>query len=379
MDVQQLATGACERIEDAISSFCVQGKPLSCARYGNGHINDTFLLCTEDRAEADKIRRYILQRMNTDVFKDPAGLMQNVSGVTAFLREQILRSGGDADRETLTLVQTRDGEDHLVDRIGSWWRMYLFITDAVSYDMAEDPEVFYQSAKAFGQFQRLLSHYPVERLTETIPDFHNTPKRFAAFCQAVEKDVRGRAGSVRKETAFILARKEGLSLIMDKLNAQEIPWRVTHNDTKLNNILLDRPSKKALCVIDLDTIMPGSSLFDYGDSIRFGANTAAEDETDLQKVSLSLPLFEAYTRGFLEGCGGSLTDQEIGLLPWGAKLMTLECGMRFLTDHLEGDTYFRIHHPGHNLERARTQLALVADMERKWEQMEQIVRRAQTR
>lgn len=379
MDVQRLATGACERIEDAVSSFCIQGKPLSCERYGNGHINDTFLLCTEDREEAGKIRRYILQRMNTDVFKDPKGLMQNVSGVTAFLREQILRSGGDADRETLTLVQTRDGEDHLVDSIGSWWRMYLFITDAVSYDMAENTEIFYQSAKAFGQFQRLLAHYPVERLTETIPDFHNTPKRFAAFCQAVKNDVQGRAESVREETAFILARKEGLSLIMDKLNAKKIPWRVTHNDTKLNNILLDRSSKKALCVIDLDTIMPGSSLFDYGDSIRFGANTAAEDETDLQKVSLSLPLFEAYTRGFLEGCGGSLTDQEIGLLPWGAKLMTLECGMRFLTDHLEGDTYFRIHHPGHNLERARTQFALVADMERKWEQMEQIVRRIETR
>lgn len=379
MDVQQLATGTCERIEDAVSSFCIQGKPLSCERYGNGHINDTFLLCTEDRAKAGEIRRYILQRMNTDVFKDPKGLMQNVSGVTAFLREQILRSGGDADRETLTLVQTRDGEDHLVDSIGSWWRMYLFITDAVSYDMAEDTEIFYQSAKAFGQFQRLLAHYPVERLTETIPDFHNTPKRFAAFCQAVKNDVQGRAESIQEEIAFILARKEGLSLIMDKLNAKKIPWRVTHNDTKLNNILLDRSSKKALCVIDLDTIMPGSSLFDYGDSIRFGANTAAEDETDLQKVSLSLPLFEAYTRGFLEGCGGSLTDQEISLLPWGAKLMTLECGMRFLTDHLEGDTYFRIHHPGHNLERARTQFALVADMERKWEQMEQIVRCIETR
>lgn len=255
--------------------------------------------------------------------------------------------------------------------------MYLFVTDAVSYDMAENAEDFFQSARAFGHFQRLLDKYPVEKLTETIPDFHHTPKRFAAFCQALEKDVCSRKAGVQKETAFIMARKNEFSLVMDKLHNGEIPWRVTHNDTKLNNILLDKETKKALCVIDLDTIMPGASVFDYGDSIRFGANTAAEDEQDLDKVSLSLPLFEAYTKGFLEGCQGSLTEEETALLPWGAKLMTLECGMRFLTDYLEGDTYFRIHRPDHNLDRARTQFALAADMEQKWEQMKQIIQQSQ--
>lgn len=377
MDVQETAKGACERIEEAIGSFRVKGEPRFCERYGNGHINDTFLLSTADPEARGNIRRYILQRMNTHVFKDPKGLMQNVSGVTAFLREQILRNGGDPDRETLTLIKTKSGQDYYIDKIGSWWRMYLFVTDAVSYDMAENAEDFFQSAKAFGHFQRLLDKYPVEKLTETIPDFHHTPKRFAAFCQALEKDVCRRKASVQKETAFIMARKDELSLVMDKLHNGEIPWRVTHNDTKLNNILLDRETKKALCVIDLDTIMPGASVFDYGDSIRFGANTAAEDEQDLDKVSLSLPLFEAYTKGFLEGCQGSLTEEETALLPWGAKLMTLECGMRFLTDYLEGDTYFRIHRPDHNLDRARTQFALVADMERKWEQMKQIIQKSQ--
>lgn len=369
MDYHKIAVGACEKIEEAADQFCVKGKPSECGRYGNGHINDTFLFCTKD---GEQDHQYILQRMNTHVFKNPEGLMQNVSGVTTYLRDQIIKAGGDAQRETLTLVKTKAGKDYYVDSVGSWWRMYLFITDATGYDTVEDEEDFYQSAKAFGHFQRLLDRYPVSLLTETIPDFHNTPKRFETFCKAVERDVCGRAGNVSREIAFVMDRKDEMSMVLDKLNSGEIPYRVTHNDTKLNNVLLDNQSRQAVCVIDLDTVMPGTAIFDFGDSIRFGANTAKEDEKDLNKVSLALSLYETYTKGFLEGCAGSLTDAEIRLLPWGAKLMTLECGMRFLTDYLEGDKYFRIHRPEHNLDRARTQFALVADMERKWGEMKRL-------
>lgn len=363
MDYRMVAKGPCEKVEEAVREFCVQGKSADLRRYGNGHINDTFLLCTQD--DGGEAHRYILQRMNTNVFKDPEGLMRNVSGVTAFLRKRILQEGGNPDRETLTLVKTMEGLDYYVDSIGSWWRMYLFIEDATSYDVVEKEEDFYQSAKAFGHFQRLLDGYPVEKLIDTIPDFHNTPKRFEAFCKAVQENVYGRAGEVQEEIAFVMAREKEMPMVTDMLRNGKIPWRVTHNDTKLNNILLDDKSRKAVCVIDLDTVMPGTSVFDYGDSIRFGANMAAEDEKDLSKVSLSLSLYETFTKGFLEGCAGSLTEIEIQMLPWGAKLMTLECGMRFLTDYLEGDRYFRIHRPEHNLDRARTQFALVADMERK--------------
>lgn len=366
MNYQEIAAGACEKIEEAVNQFCVEGIPSECSRYGNGHINDTFLLCTKGEGQCFQ---YILQRMNTHVFQNPKGLMQNISGVTAYLRNQIVKAGGDAQRETLTLVKTKSEKEYYVDSMGFWWRMYLFITDAVGYDTAADKEIFYQSAKAFGQFQRHLNQYPVSKLTETIPDFHNTPKRFEAFRKAVENDVCGRRQEVGNEIAFIMDRKSELSIVTEQLTSGAIPYRVTHNDTKLNNVLIDTWSGQAVCVIDLDTVMPGTAVFDFGDSIRFGANTAEEDERDLSRVSLSLPLYEAYKEGFLEGCAGSLTDAEIELLPWGAKLMTLECGMRFLTDYLDGDNYFRTHRPGHNLDRTKTQLALVADMERKWDKM----------
>lgn len=373
MDYQKIAEGACAKVEEAVSKFTVKGEPVECGRYGNGHINDTFLLVT---SAEDGEHRYILQRMNTNVFKDPQGLINNVSGVTQFLREQIIANGGDPDRETLTLVKTVDNKDAYEDSIGSWWRVYLFIDDATTYDVVETKDDFYQSAKAFGHFQRLLEKYPVENLTETIPDFHNTPKRFETFKQVLAADVCDRAKDVQDEIAFVMAHEADMSVVMDKLNSGAMPFRVTHNDTKLNNIMIDNKSREALCVIDLDTIMPGASVFDYGDSIRFGANTAEEDETDLSKVSLSLELFEAYTKGFLEGCAGSLTETELEMLPWGAKLMTLECGTRFLTDYLDGDHYFRIHRPNHNLDRARTQFALVADMEKKWDEMKRIVAEA---
>lgn len=350
--------------------FVLPGRMTELKPFGNGHINDTFLVVCE--TEDGKKSRYVLQRVNNDVFKDMDGLMDNVVHVTAFLRKKIEAAGGDPARETLTVIPTKQ-ERYYIHREDGNYRLYTCIEDAFCMEEAESVEDFYNSAVAFGNFQRLLSDYPASDLHETIPDFHNTVSRFANLKKAVEEDVCGRRKDVEQEIAFAMEREADCHVICDALAEGRIPLRVTHNDTKLNNIMMDNQTKKGICVIDLDTVMPGSALYDYGDSIRFGASTGAEDEQNLDLISCDLELFEAYTKGFIEGCGGSLTKEEIRLMPMGAKLMTLECGMRFLTDHLEGDVYFKIHRPGHNLDRARTQFKLVADMEAKWEQMAAIV------
>ena len=360
---------------EAANAFAVKGQIKTCTPYGSGHINHTFLLVCEENGEEHS---YILQQMNHEVFKDIPGLMNNVREVTAFLRRQILENHGNPDRETLNLIPTKDGNDYYKDSQGNYWRTYLFISDATCYDLVEKPEDFYQSGKAFGRFQCLLADFPAEKLVETIPDFHNTPARFLAFQKAVETDVMQRACQVQEEIRFISSREKEMGLALRMQQEGALPLRVSHNDTKLNNIMIDDATRQALCIIDLDTIMPGFSIFDYGDSIRFGANTAQEDETDLSKVSLSLPILEIYTKGYLEGCEGRLTKTEIKLLPYGAKMMTLECGMRFLTDYLQGDVYFHTSREGHNLDRCRTQLALVADMEKKWTQLEKIVEKYTT-
>lgn len=362
----------CAKIQEAIEGICFYGETESVERYGSGHINDTFLLVCKI---GEGTHRYILQRMNRDIFKDTEGLMENVTGVTSFLRKKIEERGGEPDRETLNVVPTRDGKSFFTDSLGNCWRGYHFIEDATSYDIVEKPEDFYESAYAFGNFQGLLAEYPAEKLHETIPHFHDTPVRFETFKKAVEEDICGRKEFVEKEIAFVMDREADLSVTMDMLREGKLPLRVTHNDTKLNNIMIDNKTGKGICVIDLDTVMPGLSINDFGDSIRFGANTAAEDETDISKVSLSLPLYEIYVKGFLEGCRGSLTKEELKMLPMGAKLMTLECGIRFLTDYLSGDTYFKIHRENHNLDRCRTQFALVADMEKKWNEMKEIVQK----
>ena len=359
-----------ESARKAATAFVLQGEVIDVSRYGSGHINDTFLLLCRD---GEKEFKYILQRMNHDVFKDIEGLIHNVKGVTTFLRRRIIENHGDPDRETLNLLPTKEGMDYYRDEDGNYWRIYLFIAGASCYDQVKRPEDFYQSARAFGRFQCLLADFPASALNETIPNFHNTPIRFQAFEEAVAQDKMGRVSEVEKEIQFVREREKemGLALAMQKDGL--LPLRVSHNDTKLNNIMIDDTTGEALCIIDLDTIMPGFSIFDYGDSIRFGANTAQEDEVELSKVSLSLPLFEVYTKGFLEGCEGRLTKEELDMLPYGAKMMTLECGMRFLTDYLQGDTYFHISREKQNLDRCHTQFALVADMERKWEEMLQIV------
>ena len=360
------------KVHEAIEGFKLPGELKECITYGNGHINDTYKL-TYETAEGTK--RYILQRMSRSIFKKPVELMENVSGVTAWLRKKIIENGGDPERETLTLVKSQDDLPYFVDSTGEYWRVYLFIEGATCYDAVKDDNDFYQSALAFGHFQSLLADYPAETLHETIKDFHNTPDRLEKFKKAVSEDVCGRAASVQKEIDFILEREELTHALYDMQLDGRLPLRVTHNDTKLNNIMIDDATGKAICVIDLDTVMPGLSVNDFGDSIRFGASTALEDEKDLSKVSCDLHLFDIYAKGFIEGCGGALTELELDMLPMGAILMTFENGIRFLTDHLEGDHYFKIHREGHNLDRCRTQLTLVKDMQEKLPAMNEIIKK----
>lgn len=359
-----------EIIEQAIGQFQIEGNILSYESYGNGHINDTYLLVIQNNPREE---RYILQRINNSIFKDPEKLMFNISKVTSFIREEVEKLGGDVLREVITVIKTRDDKSIYRDSEGSYWRMYIFIEDASCFDKVNKAEDFYQSAVAFGKFQKLLSGFDASSLYEVIPDFHNTPLRYESFLKAVQEDKCNRANEVQDEIRFFIKRKADMECCKNYLDEGKLPLRVTHNDTKLNNVMIDNKTGEGLCVIDLDTVMPGLSIFDFGDSIRFGANTASEDEKDLKKVSLDLHLFEQYVKGFISGCGGSLTDTEVSMLAHGAKTMTLECGMRFLTDYLEGDVYFRIHREEHNLDRCRTQIALVLDMEDKWKEMKEIV------
>ena len=349
--------------------FEAEGTPERVEPHGSGHINDTYLLMCRLN---EKYKKYIIQRINHEIFKKPWELMENVVKVTEFLREKIRENGGDPERETLHVIPAKDGKSYCEWEDHTCWRMYGFIEGATSYDAVKEPRDFYESAVAFGHFQKLLSDYPAETLHETIPNFHNTVDRFANFKKALDEDVMHRAAGVKEEIRFVLEREKDCHVLCDMLSSGEIPLRVTHNDTKLNNIMIDDETGKGICVIDLDTVMPGSALYDYGDSIRFGANTGAEDEKDLSKISCDIELFSLYTRGFIEGCEGSLTETEIRMMPMGAKLMTLECGMRFLTDYLEGDHYYKIHRPEHNLDRCRTQFKMVKDMEEKWEMLQGI-------
>ncbi|HHU78133.1 MAG: phosphotransferase enzyme family protein [Caldicoprobacterales bacterium] len=360
-----------EIIMEAARAFLLEGRILNARPYGGGHINDTFAV--ECEREGGSIKRYILQRINTNVFRNPIQLMENIVGVTNYLGKLIEKQGGDPMRETLTVIPTREDKNWYVDSQGGYWRTYHFIEDTVTYDKVESKEDFYNSARAFGRFQQLLSDYPAETLYETIPNFHNTVDRFAKFREALNRDICGRAKNVSREIAFALEREKDTHKLIDLLKSGKLPLRVTHNDTKLNNVLIDKETGEGICVIDLDTVMPGLSLYDYGDSIRFGATYAAEDEQDLSKVNFELELFEAYTKGWLEVAGDVLTPYEIENLPMGAKLMTLECGIRFLTDYLSGDTYFKVHREEHNLDRCRTQFKLVSDMEACWGEMKAIV------
>ncbi len=355
----------------AVNNFNFEGAYIEAAPYGFGHINDTYAAVF--KKPEGNTRRYILQRINHKVFKNPEALMGNIEAVTKHLSKKIAKAGGDPGRETLNLIPAKDNKSFYKDSRGNYWRAYIFIENARTYQVVEKPEHFYSSGKAFGRFQYLLSDFPAETLHETIPDFHNTIKRFNAFREAVHKDIMNRASGVRDEIEFAEKRADDTPILLDLLDKGGLPLRVTHNDTKFNNVMIDDKTGEGICVIDLDTVMPGLTLYDFGDSIRSGANPAEEDERDLSKVWMELTLFEHFSRGFLESAGSFLTPAELKYLPFSAKIMTFECGIRFLTDYLNGDTYFKIHREGHNLDRARTQFKMVADMEKKMEDMRKVI------
>ena len=357
-------------ISQILAAYALPGTVADVARHGKGHINDTF--CVVCRMPEGGTARFILQRLSQAAFPHPEEVMENFVGITSYLRREILAEGGDPLRETLSLVKTGDGADFVTDAEGRAWRLMPFIENADCYQSAT-PELFAASGRAFGRFQYMLRDYPARTLHETIPHFHDTESRFEQFLAALEADKMNRAEGVSPEIQFILRRKADCGVALRALREGKLPLRVTHNDTKLNNILIDRDTHEGICIIDLDTTMPGLAINDFGDSIRFGANHCMEDEQDLTKVNFDISLYEVFTRGFLEGTRGSLTPAELEYLPWGARLMTLECGIRFLTDYLDGDHYFHVSHPRQNLDRARTQLKLVKDMEEQFDAMGAVV------
>lgn len=348
-------------VQSVLPHFFPEGSVKSCCRYGCGHINETYLVVTK------KGRRYILQRISSRAFPDVEGLQENIAAITQYLHSIL-----DNPNAALTLIPTLDGKNWYHQGIDSDWRVFAFIEGSVCLQAPQCPEDLYQSAIAFGSFQQQLSGFPAETLHETIRNFHNTPDRYRIFRETLEKDPMGRAASAEREIAFALEHEPVGGKLTQMLRDGVLPLRVTHNDTKLNNVMLDEKTHTPLCVIDLDTTMPGLSAYDFGDSIRFGAATAAEDETDLSKMEMDLDLYRIFTRGFLRACP-ALSQAERKSLPLGALTMTLECGVRFLTDYLDGDHYFGIAYPEHNLHRCRTQFKLVADMEQKWKEMEQII------
>ncbi len=360
-------------LEKICQMFSLDGKFVEYKKNTNGHINSTYILTFDEDGE---IKKYVLQMISTEIFKNPAGLMNNIVGVTKHLKKKNSDMNTPwADRCTLTFLPTIDDKYFYLDEQNNCWRVYEYIDKVYTCNAIENSNDFYNAGVAFGEFQNLLADYDSGTLVETIPNFHNTVSRFADFKKAVDENKSGRIDSAKEDVDFALAREKETHILVDLINEGKLPLRVTHNDTKLNNILFDEETNKGICVIDLDTVMPGLSLYDFGDSIRFGANTAAEDEKDVSKVSLDLELYEAYVKGYLSNAKNALTDLEKELLPLGAWMMTYECGIRFLMDYLNGDVYFHTDYAEHNLVRARTQFALVADMEKKMDEMKEITKK----
>lgn len=351
-------------------NFLFEGEFIVAAPYGDGHINDTYKV---EYIDQDETVHYILQRVNRQVFRQIDDLMENIKNVTNYLLDMMDDEEILENYEVLRLIFTKEGESYYIDENGDAWRAYQFIENALGHTFAEDKEMLYHAAKAFARFSKMLREYPAHSLHETIPDFHHTKKRFEGFLMILEKDPYGRKVDCESEINFVLEREEMVSLIVNLLEKNELPLRVTHNDTKINNVLLDIFTGEGRCVIDLDTVMPGSVLYDFGDSIRSCASTAAEDEEDLSKVTFDRERFTAYAKGFLEVIGDELTSKETELLPMAGIMMTFECGMRFLTDHLNGDVYFKVHRPDHNLIRARNQFRLVREMEEQIEEIRNII------
>lgn len=352
-------------IDNVISAFLGNAKVEDVAPIGNGHINSTFLVKTPQA-------KYVLQKINTSVFPDVDGLMSNIDKVTRHIQKKVAEAGRDPSRATLNFLTAKNGKKYVEVESGAY-RMYDYVDGTFTIEKMDNPMHFYYSGKAFGEFARFLTDFDASLLVETIKDFHNTPKRFEAFEKSISENIKGRVAYVCDEIEFVKSRRDFMSLFTDKLASNALPLRVTHNDTKLNNVLFDKKTNMPIAVIDLDTVMPGSYLYDFGDAIRSGSTHAAEDEKDLKLVDFDLELYRSFAKGYIEESKDSLTDEEINMLPYASIMLTLECGMRFLTDHLNGDTYFRISREGHNLDRARTQFKLVSEMENNVENMKEII------
>ena len=361
-----------QNLKQIISAFDFPGEFIAWEEIKTGHINRTYVVTFRQADGSD--RSFVLQNVNTYVFKKPDELMENIQLVTEHLRRVMIDRGENPENRVLRLVPARGGGITWLDSDGGCWRAYDFITHAYTVDNLDSAEEFREIGRAFGEFQNMLTGFPISRLHETIPYFHDTKRRIAAFEASVAKDALGRAAGVGAEIAFARARKAEMGRIVEMIDAGVIPLRVTHNDTKINNVMLDVDTGKALCVIDLDTVMAGSALYDFGDAVRVGASTAAEDEKDLTRVALDIDLFRGFAEGFISQTASGLTEAELVNLPLGAMVMTYENGIRFLTDYLDGDVYFRIGYPEHNLVRCRAQFRLLSDMEARREDMDRIVR-----
>ena len=356
---------------DIVNEFMVDGEVLTVEPLTSGHINTTY--CVKVKSASGEICQYTLQRINQYVFHDPVAVMENISNVTAHIKKSLAAEGGDIERESLTVVLTRDGYPYYLDADNEYWRLYRYIGNAHTLNFVQNPRQLYNAGFGFGRFQKMLSDFPLETLHETIPQFHNTKLRYEQLMDAVARDECGRAASVLPEIAFFQAREQELSMLVHMTETGEMPLRVTHNDTKFNNILIDDETNEALSVIDLDTVMPGLLVHDFGDAIRYAANTAEEDETDLARVSIDLEAYRHFADGFLSALHDRITPVEFRMLPWGAKIITMELSMRFLADHLNGDKYFKIHRKNHNLDRARCQLKLAQSMEEHFDEMFQLI------
>lgn len=358
-------------LENIIEKFDFRGDFLSAQKKNTGLINATYILSYKSKDGLTK--RYVLQRINTNVFKDPKALMENIDKVTKYIRNEALLSGKDINRSTLNIIKTKNDNLYYKDDNDGYWRAYDYIEGCITYDKVNKLEDFYKAGVALGDFQKILQNYPCDELCETIKNFHNTPSRYKDLCMAIDEDRVGRKALVENEIAFFHSRKDFYNIITNEILSGTIPVRVTHNDTKFNNVMLDEKTGEVACFIDLDTVMPGSALYDFGDSIRSGTNMAKEDEENIDNVSFNIDLFKVYVDGYLSQMKDLLTPTEIQLLPESAILLTLECGMRFLTDYLNGDVYFGANRPNQNIDRAKGQIKLACDMEKNIKKMRKLV------
>ena len=354
------------KIEEIAQKFKLEGKIISIKENKTGNINKTYIIITDKK-------KYILQKINTLVFNEPYLLMQNIENVTNYYKEYLRKNGGDPERETLSVIQTID-KSNIFRNDDEYYRMYNYIDNAITYDKSESEEMFYNVGKAFGHFVRVLNNYPIDSLSEIIPNFHNSKVRYKNFLKDIKKDVCGRVKSVSPEIVYILQREDELNSIVGLLETSKIPTRVTHNDTKINNVLIDSKTNKAICVIDLDTVMPGSALYDFGDAIRSGASTTYEDDPYLENVGINIDYFKSFTSAYLSETKDIFNKEEIDNLVLSCKVITLELAMRFLNDYINGNTYFKCDYDNHNLIRCRNQLKLVSEIEKNYKLMEKIVK-----